>query len=76
MDKTTVGYADEECSMFISRNTLDYVYELEGDTLSIWAGAKGSSAYYTGTFSADGKSVSGDWVSPGGGGYSSTMTRI
>jgi hypothetical protein len=57
-------------------NTLDYVYELDGDTLTIWAGAKGSPAYYTGTFSADGHSVSGDWVYPGGGGYSSTMTRV
>jgi hypothetical protein len=35
-------------------NTFDYVYELEGDTLTIWAGAKGSPAYYTGTVSADG----------------------
>jgi hypothetical protein len=27
-------------------NTLDYVYELEGDTLTIWGGEKGSPAYY------------------------------
>jgi hypothetical protein len=26
-------------------NTLDYVYELEGDTLTIWGGEKGSPAY-------------------------------
>ncbi len=26
-------------------DTLDYVYELEGDTLTIWAGEKGSPAY-------------------------------
>jgi len=25
-------------------NTLDYVYELEGDSLTIWGGAKGSPA--------------------------------
>jgi hypothetical protein len=56
-------------------NTLDYVYELTGDTLTIWAGAKGSPAYYQGTFSADGHSVEGEWVYPDGGGYSSTMTR-
>jgi hypothetical protein len=37
-------------------NTLDYVYELDGDTLTIWAGEKGSPAYYRGTFSPDGNS--------------------
>ena len=57
-------------------NTFDYVYELTGDKLVIWAGAKGSPAYYEGTFAADGASVTGDWVYPGGGGYTSTMTRI
>ena len=36
-------------------NTLDYVYELEGDTLTIWGGERGSPAYYRGTFSEDGK---------------------
>ncbi|WP_433260843.1 hypothetical protein ACQPZF_25240 [Actinosynnema sp. CS-041913] len=56
-------------------NTLDYVYELAGDTLTIWGGAKGSPAYYRGTFSADGTAVTGEWVYPGGGGYPSTMTR-
>ncbi|WP_405095433.1 hypothetical protein [Micromonospora sp. NBC_01412] len=57
-------------------NTLDYVYELTGDTLTIWGGAKGSPAYYLGTFSADGTTVAGEWVYPGGGGYPSTMTRV
>ncbi|MDF5755948.1 hypothetical protein [Spongiactinospora sp. TRM90649] len=57
-------------------NTLDYVYELTGDKLIIWGGAKGSPAYYEGTFSADGATVIGEWVYPGGGGYESTMTRI
>jgi hypothetical protein len=57
-------------------NTLDYVYELEDDTLTIWGGAKGSPAYYRGTFSPDGTAVTGEWVYPGGGGYASTMTRI
>jgi hypothetical protein len=56
-------------------NTLDYVYELEGDTLTIWGGEKGSPAYYRGTFSDDGDTVSGEWVYPGGG-YRSTMTRV
>jgi len=55
-------------------NTFDYVYEMEGDTLTIWGGAKGSPAYYKGTFSKDGNTISGAWVYPGGG-YESTSTR-
>ena len=57
-------------------NTFDYVYELTGDKLTIWGGAKGSPAYYEGMFSADGTTVTGAWVYPGGGGYESIMTRI
>ncbi len=56
-------------------DTLDYVYELEGDTLTIWGGEKGSPAYFKGTFGDDGNTMSGEWVYPGGGGYKSTMTR-
>ena len=59
----------------IHGNTLDYVYELEGDTLTIWGGAKGSPAYYQGRFSDDGTTLTGAWVWPGGG-YGSTMTRV
>ena len=55
-------------------DTLDYVYELEGDTLTIWAGEKSSPAYAKGTFSDDGNTGSGEWVYPGGG-YRFTMTR-
>lgn len=57
-------------------NTFDYVYELAGDTLTIWAGARGGPAYFRGEFSADGSTVTGAWVYPGGGGYDSTMTRV
>jgi hypothetical protein len=56
-------------------NTMRYVYEMGGDVLTIWGGEKGSPAYYRGTFSIDGNIVTGDWVYPGGGGYTSTMTR-
>ncbi|WP_246631387.1 hypothetical protein [Pseudonocardia nigra] len=56
-------------------NTFDYVYELEGDTLHIWAGAKGSAAKFTGTFDEGDQVMAGEWVYPGGGGYPSTMTR-
>ncbi len=55
-------------------DTLDYVYELEGDILTIWAGEKGSPAYAKGTCSEDGNTGSGEWVYPGGG-YRFTMTR-
>jgi len=57
-------------------NTFDYVYEIEGDTLTIWGGEVGSPAYFRGTFSADGNENVGEWVFPGGGGYKSTMTRV
>jgi hypothetical protein len=55
--------------------TFDYVYEMEGDTLTIWSGGKGSPAYYRGTLNADGTEMHGAWVYPGGGGYESNMTR-
>ena len=57
-------------------STLDYVYELDGDTLTIWFGEKGSPAYYKGSFSDDGDTLTGAWVYPGGGGYSTTTTRV
>ncbi|MDP3892956.1 hypothetical protein, partial [Nocardioides sp.] len=56
-------------------NTLDYAYEIEGDVLIIWGGAKGSPAYFRGTFSAGDQVMAGEWTYPGGGGYASTMTR-
>jgi hypothetical protein len=56
-------------------NTLDYVYEVQGNTLTIWGGERGSPAYYKGQFSDDGNTCAGAWVYPGGGGYESTMTR-
>lgn len=54
--------------------TLDYVYELLGDTLTIWGGERGSPAFYRGQFSADGDTLEGEWVYPGGG-YPSIATR-
>lgn len=55
-------------------DTLGYVCELDGDTMTIWMGEKGSPAMYTGTFSADGNTIDGEWVWPGGG-YKEKMTR-
>jgi hypothetical protein len=69
--------SEEIKSRFYSNtgDTLDYVYELEGDTLTIWGGERGSPAYAKSQFSGDGMSASGEWVYPGGGGYRFTMTR-
>ena len=55
-------------------NTLDYVYELEGDTVTIWGGERGSPAFYRGTFSFGGDTLTGAWVYPGGG-YESVARR-
>jgi hypothetical protein len=58
-------------------NTFDYVYELEGDTLTIWGGQRGSPAYYRGTFMRRRRHPHGAWVVyPDGGGYSSTASRV
>jgi hypothetical protein len=61
---------------FLDGMTLDYVYEMEGDTLIIWGGEKGSPAYYKGTLSKDGYTLTGSWVYPGGGGYDAVSTRV
>ncbi len=56
-------------------DTLTYVCEVDGDTMTIWVGDKGSPAVYRGTFSADGNTINGAWEWPGGG-YRETMTRV
>jgi hypothetical protein len=55
-------------------DTLAYTCELEGETMTIWMGKKGSPAVYRGTISADGNTIEGAWEWPGGG-YEETMTR-
>ncbi len=55
-------------------DTLDYVYDMDGDTLTIWGGKRGSESYYKATFSADGNTIGGAWTWPGGG-YQATSTR-
>lgn len=44
---------------FTDGQTLDYVYDLTGDTLTIWAGHRGSPSFYRGTFGEDGQTVTG-----------------
>jgi hypothetical protein len=56
-------------------NLFTYGYDMEDDTLTIWGGQRGSPAYYKGTFSKDGDTLTGSWVYPGGG-YESTSTRV
>ena len=46
-----------------------------GDTLTIWFGERGSPAYYEGTLSEDGGTLTGAWHYPGGG-YEAISTRI
>ena len=58
-----------------SGDTLDYTYELEGETLTIWFGDRDSPAYYRGEFSNDGDTLAGRWHWPGGG-YEATSTRV
>jgi hypothetical protein len=61
---------------FLDGMTLDYVYEIEGDSLTIWGGERGSPAYYKGRFSEDGNSLTGGWVYPDGGGYEAISTKL
>ena len=60
---------------FSSGETLEYTYELAGDTLTIWSGERGSPAYYQGTFGDD-DTLTGAWHYPGGGGYATVSTRV
>jgi hypothetical protein len=55
--------------------TLDYTYELVGDTFTIWFGDRGSDNLFKGKFSRDGCAYSGAWKWPGGG-YRMTATRV
>lgn len=60
---------------FTDGMTLDYVYEVAANTLTIWGGMRDSPMYYQGSFSKDGKTVTGGWQWPGGG-YTANMTKL
>lgn len=62
--------SDDICSrayIFGEGLTLDYVYALDGDDLTIWFGARGSDNLMRAKFSEDGARYSGAWRWPGGG---------
>ena len=52
-----------------------YTWELDGDTLRMWFGDKGSDNSFEGRFTEDGNSYTGAWQWPGGG-YTATLTRV
>jgi hypothetical protein len=58
-----------------SESLLEYEWEVDEDTLTIWFGRKGSQNVFNGVFGEDGNSCSGRWAWPGGA-YESTMTRV
>ena len=60
---------------FTDGMTLDYVYEMDGDELTIWLDRKGSDAYMKGKFSNNGRKMDIEWFYPGGG-YTATVKRI
>ncbi|OEV05974.1 hypothetical protein [Streptomyces oceani] len=67
-DVTSRAYTD-------TGDTLDYTYELTGDTLTIWIGPRGSPAVARAVLSEDRNTLAGAWEWPGGG-YEFALTRI
>lgn len=60
---------------FTDGMTLDYVYQIDGDELTIWLDRKGSDTFMKGKFSDDGKELDIEWFYPGGG-YTASVTKI
>lgn len=54
---------------------LEYVWQIDGDNLTIWHGEKGSPARFTGSIDREAGIVEGQWEWPGGG-YQATTTRL
>jgi hypothetical protein len=55
-------------------NHFEYIYEVSGDTITIWGGYGGSLAAFRGKVRDDGATISGRWDWPGGG-DDAVMTR-
>ncbi|MBA2620435.1 MAG: hypothetical protein H0U87_04470 [Acidobacteria bacterium] len=60
---------------FTDGMTLDYVYEMTDEGLTIWMEKKGSDGFAKGKFSDDGNTMHVEWTYPGGG-YKATATRV
>lgn len=60
---------------FTDGMTLDYVYEMTDEGLTIWMEKKGSNGFMKGVFSDDDNTLNIEWTYPGGG-YTATATRI
>jgi hypothetical protein len=60
---------------FLDGMTLDYIYEMDGNNLTIWYGEKGSPSFMKGRLSEDGSTMTVEWTYPGGG-YKATGKRI
>jgi len=58
-----------------SGDTLDYTYECDDRTVTIWGGPKGSPAAFRARWSEDHSVLRGAWEWPGGG-YATVMTRV
>jgi hypothetical protein len=54
---------------------LEYFWQIEGDDLRIWHGAKDSPARFRGTVDRTAGTIEGRWEWPGGG-YQATETRL
>ena len=55
--------------------TLDYVYDMTENVLTIWFGSRESNNFMKSTYSLDGNTFSGSWQWPGGG-YSFKGKRL
>jgi hypothetical protein len=79
LDGQTSADVHSRVYSYLDGLTLDYVYELAGDMLTIWGGERSSPAYFTGTFDPNDTTMTGSWVWPDGqggtDGYSTTITR-
>lgn len=78
-EKGITGNESEEIKSktysFTDGMTLDYVYEMDDEDLTIWMEKKGSDGFMKGVFSDDGNTMNVEWTYPGGG-YTATGTRI
>lgn len=73
---TTMTPADITSRVYTTTgDTLDYIYEADEESVTIWGGAKGSAAAFRARWSEDHDVLRGAWEWPGGG-YATVMTRV